>query len=61
MKDLGLIHYFLGLMVWKRLSDSFLSHGKYVVIFLDRFGMIKFKSFPIPMEMNFKKLCGEDA
>ena len=28
MKDLGLIHYFLGLEVWKRPREFFLSQGK---------------------------------
>jgi len=37
MKDLGLMHYFLGLEVWQRPSEIFLSQGKYVVKFLERF------------------------
>ena len=28
MKDLGLMHYFLGLEVWQRLGEIFLSQGK---------------------------------
>jgi hypothetical protein len=31
MKDLGLMHYFLGLEVWQRPNDIFLSQGKYTV------------------------------
>ena len=31
MKNLGLMHYFLGLEVWKRSYDIFLSQGKYIV------------------------------
>ena len=31
MKDLGLMHYFLGLEVWQRPGKIFLSQGKYVV------------------------------
>ena len=31
MKDLGLMHYFLGLEVQKRLGKVFLIQGKYVV------------------------------
>ena len=30
MKDLGLVHYFLGLEVWKSPEGIFLNHGKYV-------------------------------
>ena len=28
MKDLGIMHYFLGLEVWKRPSEIFLNQGK---------------------------------
>jgi hypothetical protein len=31
MEDLGLMHYFLGLEVWQRPNDIFLSQGKYTV------------------------------
>jgi hypothetical protein len=45
MKNLGMIHYFLGLEVWKRTSDSFLSQQKYTVKI---FGMMDYKSVMIP-------------
>jgi len=59
MKDLGLMHYFLGLEVWQKPGEIFLSQGKYVVKLLEIFGMIECKSMVTPMEMNFKKLCGD--
>ena len=31
MKDIGLMHYFLGLEVWKIPEGIFLNHGKYAV------------------------------
>ena len=31
MKDLGLMHYFLGLEVWQRPGKIFLSQGKYIM------------------------------
>jgi hypothetical protein len=31
MKDLGMLHYFLGLEVWQRTDEIFLSQGKYTV------------------------------
>jgi hypothetical protein len=37
MKDLGLMHYFLGLEVWQRSDEIFLSQGKYIVEILQRF------------------------
>eukprot|EP00253_Pinus_taeda_P018588 PITA_18588 len=58
MKDLGLMHYFLGLEVWQKPSEIFVSQGKYVVKLLERFGMVDCKSMTTPMELNFKKLCG---
>jgi hypothetical protein len=38
MKDLGMMHYFLGLEVWKRHDEIFLNQGKYAVEILKRFG-----------------------
>ena len=61
MKDLALMHYFLGLEVWQRPGEIFLSQGKYVVKLLERFGMVDCKSATSPMELNFKKLCGSAA
>jgi hypothetical protein len=31
MKDLGMMHYFLGLEVWHRTNEIFLIHGKYTI------------------------------
>ena len=39
MKDLGMMHYFLGLEVWQRIDEIFLSQGKYTVEILNKFGM----------------------
>ena len=56
MKDLGLMHYFLGLEVWQRSDEIFLSQGKYTVDVLWRFGMMDCKSMATPMVSNLKKL-----
>jgi hypothetical protein len=56
MKNLGLIHYFLGLEVWKRSDEIFLSQGKYTVEILQRFGMMDCKSMATPMTINLKLL-----
>lgn len=61
MKDLGLMHYFMGLEVWQRLDEIYLSQGKYVVKLLEIFAMVECKSMHTTMEMNFKKLCGKAA
>ena len=56
MKDLGLMHYFLGLEIWQRNDEIFLSQGKYIVDNLWRFGMVDFKSMSTPMVSNLRKL-----
>ena len=56
IKDLGLMHYFLGLEVWQRPGEIFLSQGKYIVKLLERFSMMDCKSVPTLMELNFNKL-----
>ena len=61
MKDLGLMHYFLGSEVWQKPGEIFLSQGKHVVKILERFGMLDCKPVTTPMELNFKNLCGSVA
>jgi hypothetical protein len=56
MKDLGLMHYFLGLEVWQKHGEIFLSQSKYAVDVLRRFGMLDCKSMTTPMISNLKKL-----
>jgi hypothetical protein len=56
MKDLGFMHYFLGLEVWQKPSENFLSQSKYTVDVLHRFGMLDCKSMSTPMISNLKKL-----
>ena len=56
MKDLGLMHYFLGFEVWQRSDEIYLIQGKYTVEILSIFGMIDYKSMATPMVTNLKKL-----
>jgi hypothetical protein len=56
MKDLGMIHYFLGLEVWQRTDEIFPSQGKYTVEILKKFEMLNFKPMATPMVTNLKKL-----
>jgi hypothetical protein len=56
MKDLGMIHYFLGLEVWQRTNDIFLSQGKYIVEILKTFRMLNCKPMATPMVTNLKKV-----
>ena len=61
MKDLGLMHYFLGLEVWQRIDEIFLSQGKYTMEILKKFGMTECKSMPTPMVMDLKKMIDVDS
>ena len=56
MKDLGLMHYFLGLEVWQSSEGIFLNQGKYVVEILKR---LKCKVMATPMYSNLKLLADD--
>lgn len=56
MKDLGLIHYFLGLEVWQIPDEISLNQGQYRVEIPKRFMMMDCKSMAIPMNSNLKLL-----
>jgi hypothetical protein len=60
MKDIGLMHYFLGLEVWKQLGEIFLRHGKYAIEILKIFGMMECKSMTTPMTTNLNTLGASD-
>ena len=56
MKDLGLMHYFLGLEVWKRKDGVFISQGNYIVDVLCRFSMMNCKYMSTLKVSNLRKL-----
>ena len=56
MKDLGMMHYFLGMEVWRNADGVFLGQGKYVVDIIKRFGMMYYKALTTPMSSNLKLL-----
>ena len=56
MKDLDMMHYFLGMEVWQNADGIFLEQGKYVVEILKRFGMMDCKAMTTPMASNLKLL-----
>ena len=56
MKDLRLMHYFLGLEIWQRNDEIFTSQGKYTMDILRRFGMVDCKSINTPMDSNLRTL-----
>jgi hypothetical protein len=61
MKDLGLMHYFLGLEVWQKPNKIFLSQGKYAINVLKRFSMMNCRSMATPMVANLKTLHDSDS
>ena len=61
MKDLGLMHYFLGLEVWQSPEGIFLNQGKYAVEILKRFDMLDCKAMATPMDTNLKLLSDETS
>eukprot|EP00253_Pinus_taeda_P024220 PITA_24220 len=58
MKDIGLMHYFLGMEVWQRDGEVFVSQGKYANEILRRFHMEMCKPMETPLAGNWRK---EDA
>jgi hypothetical protein len=61
MKDLGLMHYFLGLEVWQSPERIFLNQGKYAVEILKRFDMLECKSMNTPMETKLRLLVDSSS
>ena len=61
MKDLGLMHYFLGLEVWKNLEGIFLNQGKYAMEVLKIFDMLECKSMATPMDSNLNLLVDDSS
>ena len=56
MKDLAMMHYFLGLEVWQRNDEIFLSQGKYTVEIFKKFEILNLKPVATTMMTNLKKL-----
>ena len=58
MKDMGLLNYFLGLEIWQRDGELFVSQGKYAREILGKFHMKGCKPMDTPLPGNQRK---EDA
>ena len=61
MKDIGLMHYFLGLEVWQEEGNFFMGQEKYIVDILGRFHMEDFRPMSTPMITNWKNLHASDT
>ena len=56
MKDLDMMHYFLGMGVWKNADGISLRQGKYAVDILNRSRMMDCKAMTTPMASKLKLL-----
>ena len=56
MKELGMMHYFLGMEVWKIAYGISLGQRKYAIEILKRFRMMDCKAMTTPMALNLKLL-----
>jgi hypothetical protein len=52
MKDMGLLHYFLGLEIWQRDGELFVSQGKYAREILGKFHMEGCRPMDTPLPGN---------
>eukprot|EP00253_Pinus_taeda_P014865 PITA_14865 len=61
MKDISLMHYFLGLEAWQEEGNFFLGQGKYIVDILSRFHTKDCKPMSTPMITSWKKLHASNS
>jgi hypothetical protein len=61
MKDIGLMHYFLGMEVWQEYGHIFPGKGKYAVDILSRFQMGDCRAMSTPMVTNWKKISTSNS
>jgi hypothetical protein len=61
MTDIGLMHYFFGLVVWQEPGHIFLGQGKYAFDILRRFQMEDCRPMSTPMITNWKKLNASES
>ena len=51
-----MMHYFLGIEVWKNVDGISLGQGKYALEILKRFGMMDCKAMATPMASNLEAI-----
>ena len=61
MKDLGMMHYFIGLEVWQFPDEILLNQGKYAIEILKRFGMLDYKAMNSLMMTNLNLLNDDSS
>ena len=61
MKELGMMHYCLGMEVWQNVDGISLGQGKYAVDIVKRFGMMNCKAMATRMESTLKLLSNASS
>jgi hypothetical protein len=61
MKDLGKMHYCLGIEVWKQNGKTLITQSKYTKKLIQKFNMQDCKAAYTPLEQNFKFSCDSDT
>lgn len=61
MKDIGLVHYFLGFEVWQSPGWIFLEQGMSIMDILKRFGMVDSRPMSTPMITNWQKIDDSES
>ena len=61
MKDIGILHYFLGLEVWQFPDEIFLNQGKHSVEILKRFGMLDCKEMKTSVVTDLNHLNDDSS
>jgi hypothetical protein len=61
IKDISMMHYFLGLEIYQRPKEIFPRHGNYAVQILKKFRMEDCKPMATPMIINLKKVTTLDS
>ena len=56
MKDMDMMHYFLGMEVWQNVDGISVGKGKYAIEILKRFEMMDNKAMTTPMALKLKLL-----
>lgn len=61
MKDLGEIHYCLGLKIWRKVGKTMITQSKYTRGILERFNLSETKPVTTPLEQNVKLSSVDDT
>ena len=61
MKDLGKMHYCLGIGVWKENGRTLITQSKYANKLIQKFNMQDCKATCTPLEHDFKFSCDSDT